>query len=138
MKTFAVLFLILTIVNVPIYMLYSSTTPDHPDYLSDLEAAFKYFSIGNIGKGDRVCGFSSIDYDNSAKVFAQLEVPKELNDETGLMEPLYNSTLERPIKSIHDLALNDTLREITLSCEEIANSYIESLEEFGFMYLIDY
>ena len=122
MKTFAVLFLVLAVINMPIYMIYSSITPDN-DY-SSLESAFKYFSMGTLAKGELNCGYSSIDYDNSAKMWSQLEIPTVFNEETKESEPMYKTTLDKPLEDLHALALNNTLRKFNLSCEEMPDSYI--------------
>ena len=67
MKTFAVLFFILTIINIPIFLMFSSTTVDN-NYLA-LNQAFQYFTIGNIGKGNDVCSYSNVDFATSSKIF---------------------------------------------------------------------
>ena len=67
MKTFSVLFFILALVNIPIYMIYSGVTPNKD--FSSLDSAFKYFSMGNLAKGIKNCGYSSIDHGNSELVY---------------------------------------------------------------------
>ena len=67
MKTFAVLFFILTLINLPIFLMFSSTTADN-NYFAPKEA-FQYFTIGNIGKGNDVCSYSNIDFATSSQIY---------------------------------------------------------------------
>lgn len=62
----------------------------------------------------------------------------EINEVTMKEEPIYESTLEKPIKDIHELTLNNTLRPFNLSCEFLPNGYIHSLKNFGFLYTLNY
>ena len=50
MKTFAVLFLMLTILNIPLFYMYASMTDDN-NY-TNLNEVFQYFTLGNIAKGN--------------------------------------------------------------------------------------
>jgi hypothetical protein len=63
MKTFALLFLILTIFNLPVYFVYSQATQKN-DY-GDLNAAFQYFTVGNLGGTNRACSSTPITFDAS-------------------------------------------------------------------------
>ena len=56
MKTFALLFLVLSIINLPLYYLYNNSSLNNKLTLNVL---WKYFTIGNIG--NNTCGWSSID-----------------------------------------------------------------------------
>ena len=47
MKTFAIMFLVLTIVNIPVYFMYASQTREWGT--TDLTELFGYFTIGNLG-----------------------------------------------------------------------------------------
>lgn len=47
MKTFSVMFFILTIINLPVLMVYKSNTVNN-DY-ANLRKTFQYFTIGNLG-----------------------------------------------------------------------------------------
>jgi hypothetical protein len=47
MKTLAIMFAILSIVNIPILMIYENNTQGNQ--LDDLSQVFKYFTIGNLG-----------------------------------------------------------------------------------------
>jgi len=58
MKTFALLFLVLSIINLPLYYLYNNSSLNNKLTLNVL---WKYFTIGNIGNTDNTCGWSSID-----------------------------------------------------------------------------
>ena len=59
MKTFVIMFTVLTIVNIPILLIYQSNTT-HNDFLA-LNQFFKYFTIGNLGQSDNVCDYSQIN-----------------------------------------------------------------------------
>ena len=62
MKTFAIMFFILSIINLPLYMMYQSSTTNNA--LSNLSAMWKYYTIGNIGNTDSSCDWSSINLIN--------------------------------------------------------------------------
>ena len=47
MKTMTMLFLVLTILNLPVYFIYSQTTLNNK--YGDLDIAFQYFTYGNFG-----------------------------------------------------------------------------------------
>lgn len=58
----------------------------------------KYFSIGNIAKGELIADFSAIDFDISAALYPQSAIPVELNKKTRKKEPLYDKKLQKPDK----------------------------------------
>ena len=60
MKTFAIMFFLLTILNVPVYIIYEKNTSGN--VLNKLDRFFKYFTIGNLGQMTTKCGFSDFDY----------------------------------------------------------------------------
>jgi hypothetical protein len=62
MKTLAILFFILTIINLPVFWMYAESTRNN-DYGS-LNQIFKYFTIGNIARTNQICGYSTL---NNAK-----------------------------------------------------------------------
>ena len=47
MKTFAIMFFLLSILNLPIYIIYEQNTSGN--ILNKLDQFFKYFTIGNLG-----------------------------------------------------------------------------------------
>ena len=61
MKTIAIMFTVLTIVNIPILYMYSSQTSgiseNNYENWTDL---FKYFTIGNLGQTDSECDYSQV------------------------------------------------------------------------------
>lgn len=63
MKTFAFLFLFLTILNIPVFWMYASMTEGN-NY-SEMVEVFQYFTLGNLGKGNPICGYSNLDYGES-------------------------------------------------------------------------
>ena len=58
-KTFAIMFVLLTLINIPIFMIYQSTTYANNEFTKPNEI-FKYFTIGNLGRGDQECGYSHV------------------------------------------------------------------------------
>ena len=59
MKTLAILFFILSILNIPIYLMYASSTIGNQ--YGNLDEIFKYFTVGNIEQTNTVCGHTTID-----------------------------------------------------------------------------
>mmetsp|Transcript_4428 Transcript_4428/g.6506 ORF Transcript_4428/g.6506 Transcript_4428/m.6506 type:complete len:264 (+) Transcript_4428:2247-3038(+) len=59
MKTFSIMFAVLTIINMPLYVMFQSTT-DNNNFLS-ISQVFSYFTLGNVGVTDNSCGFSKIN-----------------------------------------------------------------------------
>mmetsp|Transcript_24596 Transcript_24596/g.38199 ORF Transcript_24596/g.38199 Transcript_24596/m.38199 type:complete len:98 (-) Transcript_24596:5890-6183(-) len=57
MKTLCVLFIFLSILNFPVYMIFSSTTVNN-DY--SIDTFYQYFTLGNLGRTNPECGFSNI------------------------------------------------------------------------------
>ena len=72
MKTFAVMFTILAILNVPIYIIYMSSTNDNK--LMDINHLFKYFTLGNMGRPQLYCDYSDLksnlveDYEKGSRI----------------------------------------------------------------------
>ena len=56
MKTLSIMFIVLTILNVPIYFFYQSTTL-YNNFI-DINQVFKYFTLGNLGRSNNICGYS--------------------------------------------------------------------------------
>jgi hypothetical protein len=63
MKTFALLFFILTIFNLPVYFIYSQTTENN-DYRS-LDTVFQHFTFGNLGGTNAACSSIPLSLDAS-------------------------------------------------------------------------
>ena len=47
MKTLAILFLILSLINIPIMLMYANSTYDN--HYEEFDQIYKYFTLGNIG-----------------------------------------------------------------------------------------
>ena len=54
MKTFSIMCLILSIINLPLFMMYSSTAKDAANFFN-MNSLFEHFSLGNIGRKENVC-----------------------------------------------------------------------------------
>lgn len=52
------MFIILSVINIPIYFIYAGTT-EHNNY-KDIDLLFKYFTLGNLGRSNLVCGHSDL------------------------------------------------------------------------------
>jgi hypothetical protein len=62
MKTFAILFFCLSILNLPVLLVYVNSTKGN-DY-SDLDKIFSYFTLGNLGRSNQYCEYASINSEN--------------------------------------------------------------------------
>jgi NADH:ubiquinone oxidoreductase subunit 2 (subunit N) len=60
MQTLAILFFVLSIVNIPIFLMYSNQTQNNDYY--NINQVFKYFTLGNIAQTNKVCGYSQVKY----------------------------------------------------------------------------
>jgi hypothetical protein len=58
MKTLAILFFVLSLINIPIFIMYSKQT--HNNQYEDVNQVFKYFTLGNIAQTNKVCGYSQV------------------------------------------------------------------------------
>lgn len=67
MKALAIMFVMLTVINLPLIIIYADNT-QHNNYLR-LSEFFKYFTIGNLGQTDSTCGYSSVNFANANGVF---------------------------------------------------------------------
>jgi hypothetical protein len=67
MKTLAILFFILTVINLPLYILLQSSTRDND--FSNAFSALNYFTIGNLGIPFQFCDHSFILYDKSKQEY---------------------------------------------------------------------
>lgn len=54
------MFVFLTIINIPIFMIYQSTTAANNEF-TKVNEVFKYFTIGNLGRSDQECGYSNVN-----------------------------------------------------------------------------
>ena len=64
MKTFCVLFFILTILNLPVYFVYSQTT--HGNDYTRLDTVFQYFTFGNFGRIKEGCSSVPVTFSESS------------------------------------------------------------------------
>ena len=53
------MFIVLTIINIPIFMIYQSTTFANNEF-TKVNEVFKYFTIGNLGRSAQECGYSNV------------------------------------------------------------------------------
>ena len=124
MKTFAILFFILTIMNIPLCFFFASVTKDN-NYLS-FNSVFQYFTLGNIGEGQKMCGYSEIDYYESPWERLNLKEPSPV---------IYRDFKAKDLNSIFMQAAAG-LQNIELKCDK-KYSYIQNLDGMGFLYLLN-
>ena len=72
MKTFAIMFLCLSFLNIPIYITYEGNTQGN-DFKS-FNNFFKYFSIGNLGQMSKFCSWSDFGY----KFEVEADMPQQI------------------------------------------------------------
>ena len=60
MKGFAILFFILTLINIPVYMLLADATIHNNFY--DMRNSFRYLTIGNLGYDNYICDSIPIQF----------------------------------------------------------------------------
>ena len=114
MKTMAILFFLLTIINCPLYLFLQGYTLNN-NYMSlDM---FSYFTIGNLGVPDSYCGFSYILYDQSKSVYTDQRKEGNLNSANSILS-------ERPLLS--------SQAKIKVKCSD-ETDYIHSYSKVGFI-----
>lgn len=59
MKTLTVMFIILTIINIPLLSFYELNTKGNE--LNNFNKVFKYFTLGNLGQMDKQCSWSTLE-----------------------------------------------------------------------------
>lgn len=57
MKTFMIMFLLLSIINIPIFLIYENSTEGNSLASFDF---WKYFTLGNLGQLSNKCGWSDM------------------------------------------------------------------------------
>ena len=55
LKTFVILFIVLTLINIPIIGLYANSSKTN---MTNFEEVFAYFTLGNLGRGEDHCGYT--------------------------------------------------------------------------------
>lgn len=60
MKTFGIMCIMLVIVNIPLFMMYSSIEGNEVNFFNT-NSLFEHFSLGNIGSDRRICQASYLD-----------------------------------------------------------------------------
>jgi len=67
MKTFMVLFGVLTIINIPIFLIYAASTSNN---VYNLQSFSQYFTIGQIGQDTPSCAHITYDFSTIGEVDA--------------------------------------------------------------------
>ena len=65
LKTLTILFFILMVLNIPIYLIYASSTANNA--YTDTEEGLRFFTIGNLGQNNPACGYSTVDFSESGQ-----------------------------------------------------------------------
>jgi hypothetical protein len=82
MKTLAILFFILTIINLPVFAMYAGSTRNN-DY-SSMNQIFKYFTLGNIARTNKICGYSTLNDTNSDQTDIFSSAPSSFQMKCGV------------------------------------------------------
>ena len=77
-KTMAFLFFVLSIINSPLYYLYSKNTENN-DYSSQ-SMLFFYFSLGNMGSFNKICSNSHVKHNDAETVYKIRNPSKSLEN----------------------------------------------------------
>jgi hypothetical protein len=65
LKTFLYLFIVLTVINIPIIGFYlNSSVAEFNSY----DEIFAYFTLGNLGRGDQYCGHKLLNHDEKIEL----------------------------------------------------------------------
>ena len=114
MKTLGIMCSILTILNIPLFMLYSAPSNRRGVNFFNLNSLFTHFHLGNIGRNEYVCQVSNLEHDAALKEFDFLS-PIEVNAE---------GTLSSKPQKMHFKCFTE-------------EEYIHKVIEWGFMYKLD-
>ena len=74
MKTFAIMFFVLTVINLPVYIIYASNTDGNN--FSNLNVFFSYFTLGNLGRSNLKCDYGNVE---SNMRLESDQTPRKLN-----------------------------------------------------------
>ena len=74
MKTFAIMFFVLTIINMPVYVIYASNTDGNN--FSNLNVFFTYFTLGNLGRSNLKCDYGNVE--SNLRIESD-QTPRKLN-----------------------------------------------------------
>ena len=114
-KTLGIMCVILSIINIPLFMIYAGAGNISSVSLFRIEQVIDAYTLGNIGSTREVCSNTHIPFDAGPKLFPEL-TPIEI-DVAGI--------------------IRGPPKVMTLRCP-LVDDYIAELEQFGFLYKIDY
>jgi hypothetical protein len=77
MKTLSIMFLLLSLINIPLYIIYHENTSGNN--LGSINQFFKYFTIGNLGQLTKKCSSSNFNH----KFDAEGEKPENIKIDCG-------------------------------------------------------
>lgn len=77
MKTFTILLILLSILNIPVLMLYAEQSIN-TDNLSGLEKAFDLLTLGNIGTVQEVCDYRHFNLTEAQKLYPDKSYKKPI------------------------------------------------------------
>jgi hypothetical protein len=112
-KTLGVMCTILSIINMPLYLMYSTAANSRVNFLN-VNSVFQHFSLGYIGTTIQICQTSHIPY----------EAGKSLYPNFGEIATNVGNIPRYPPKKMH------------YKCP-LEDGYFKSLDNFGFLYKID-
>lgn len=114
MKTLAILFFLLTLINIPLCALLESSTRSNS--YAKFTNALKYFSIGNLAVPEQLCSYSHILYQKSADQF--------------------DGSLKKPQQFYDEKALKENMSNIDIKCKT-KDDYIRDYDKIGFIQTLD-
>lgn len=115
MKTLGIMFLILTIINLPVYMIFSRAKKNSEVNIFDIQSVTDNFCLGNIDYFKPLCISSHVNYDKAKELYPNLS----------------------PLKTKTFLDLGESKNILQYKCNN-EGDYIFEIKTFGFVQLIDY
>ena len=110
--------LVLSIVNLPLLLMYSSTAKDHASFFN-MNSLFEHFSLGNIGRKENICQWSSLHWDDGKSRY-----------------PYLNDTVTINREGVHTPEGGKPVQKLKFQCDQ-EHEYITLMQGFGFLYKLD-
>ena len=113
MKTLGILCILLSIVNIPLFTMYSSTAGDAFNFFN-LNSMFEHLSLGNIGLDKKVCQVSYLDMDYKTEKYSEMSEIDINAKRIPVGQPI----------------------SMNFKCDD-PQAYIYKIEAWGFLYKLD-
>ena len=86
MKTLGIMCICLTILNIPLFLLYSSPANRLDVNFFNVNSMFTHFHLGNIGRNEYICQTSNLDHDASVERYEFL-TPIDIDRKETMIQP---------------------------------------------------